>query len=118
MNPDHKFTPGPYNAKLKPEVGHLILESDADCLDHTIWAGMRRIATVYRQAPGDDANVNLLTAAPDLLEALEAIRARINGEYDLPALLRFGHLSVNPLEDIEEIAAKAIAKALGQSQEG
>jgi hypothetical protein len=51
----------------------------------------------------------LLAGAPQLLMALEAIKARIDGEYDHPALVAFGALRVNTEEDILEIATQAIA---------
>lgn len=56
------------------------------------------------------ANARLIAAAPDLLEALEAIRARIDGEWDSPALVKFGGLR-NTNEDIHALAMEAIAKA-------
>jgi hypothetical protein len=40
-------------------------------------------------------------------EALEAIRARIDGEWDNPALKKFGELSSVATEDIREIIAGA-----------
>lgn len=57
---------------------------------------------------------NLIMAAPELLEALEAIQARINGDFDNPSLLKFGTL--DKLDgDCGSIASAAIAKAWGQS---
>lgn len=64
------------------------------------------------QAPRSEAvaNARLIAAAPDLLEALEAIRARIAGEFDNPALVKFGGLrDIN--EDVNTLAATTIAKA-------
>jgi len=49
--------------------------------------------------------------APELLEALRAIKARINGEWDHPALTKQGPLNSITPQDILEIAEKAIAKA-------
>ncbi len=51
-------------------------------------------------------------SAPELLEALHAIKARVNGEWDHPALMRQGPLSSSTPRDILEIAEKAIAKAV------
>ncbi|HET7150857.1 MAG TPA: hypothetical protein VFI60_05565 [Candidatus Acidoferrum sp.] len=62
----------------------------------------------------NEANARLIAAAPDLLEALTAIRARISGEWDNPALLKFGPLS-DMTSDIQIIARTAIAKAEGRS---
>jgi len=60
--------------------------------------------------PEMEANARLIAAAPDLLEALEAIRARIDGEWDNPALVKFGGLR-DTKEDIHALATEAIAKA-------
>jgi len=41
-------------------------------------------------------------------EAIEAIKARINGEWDNPQLLRIGYLQVDTLEDIKYIIDNTI----------
>lgn len=46
-----------------------------------------------------------------LLGALEAIRARIHGEFDNPALVRWGALRIDSIDDILAIATSAIAEA-------
>ena len=46
--------------------------------------------------------------------ALEAIKARINGEWDHPALVAIGALHTNPETDCLRIAEAAIAKAKGE----
>ena len=56
---------------------------------------------------------HLIAAAPDLLAALRAIVARINGVWDDPDLLAFGELLPDTEADIEAIASQAIAKARG-----
>ena len=48
-----------------------------------------------------------------LLAALEAVRARINGEWDHPALVAFGALG-NCEADLLAIIAPAIAEAKGE----
>lgn len=53
----------------------------------------------------------------DLLEALEAIEARISGTWDNPALVAFGPLSTNTDADCLSIARAAIAKANGGADE-
>ena len=56
----------------------------------------------------------LIAATPDLLAALEAIKARINGVYDCPALVAFGPLHHDTQWDCLRIAEEAIAKAKGE----
>jgi hypothetical protein len=53
---------------------------------------------------------SLLASAPELLTALQAIKARIDGEYDHPALAAFGSLSAECEKDIRAIACQAIGK--------
>lgn len=50
----------------------------------------------------------------ELLSALEAINARINGVYDCPALVAFGPLHHDTQWDCLRIAEEAIAKAKGE----
>lgn len=64
------------------------------------------IATVYHR---DDAR--LIADAPEMRTALEAIIARIDGDYDHPSLKKFGPLKDLMLNDIYDIAIAAIAKA-------
>jgi hypothetical protein len=77
--------------------------------------GGRTLASVG-QAHGNDpselaANARLMAAAPDMLDALQAITARIQGEWDHPALLAYGALGIIN-EDVLAIAGTAIAKAV------
>ena len=57
------------------------------------------------------ANARLWAAAPDLVRALEAIKARIAGEFDNPSLEAFGPLSADTIADINSFASAALAKA-------
>ena len=50
----------------------------------------------------------------DLVAALEAVEARINGVFDHPALLEYGPLS-NCNNDCRNIARAALAKAKGDA---
>jgi len=52
-------------------------------------------------------------AGPELVTALEAICARIHGDFDHPALAAFGPL-LNTEADIMSIASTALARAKGQ----
>lgn len=47
------------------------------------------------------------------LEALRAIRARIDGEYDNPFLVAVGTLSVSTAEDVMYIATRALNRIDG-----
>src|SRR4029077_4657720 len=55
----------------------------------------------------------LATASPTMLRALEAVKARINGEFDHPSLKKFGPLSPNTTTDCLYIVEAALAKATG-----
>ncbi len=59
--------------------------------------------------PGNDER--LLAAAPELLAALKAIVARIEGVWDDPDLMAYGPLDINSDRDVMAIAQQAIAKA-------
>ena len=60
-------------------------------------------------------DARLIAAAPDLLEALKAIKARYEGVFDHPALLKQGALNTNAATDMWAIANRAIAKAEGRN---
>lgn len=50
------------------------------------------------------ANAELIASAPTMAEKLDAIAARINGEWDNIALLKLlGPLNTSPIEDIQKI---------------
>lgn len=53
----------------------------------------------------------LFAAAPELLEALQAIDARINGEWGNPALVKCGPLLTNGWDDVGHFCRAIIAKA-------
>ena len=57
------------------------------------------------------ANAKAFAALPDLIAALQAIQARIKGEWDNPALVAFGELSTYTDHDVLRIAGEALAKA-------
>jgi hypothetical protein len=58
--------------------------------------------------------MDALEREPELMAALEAIEARINGLYDCPALVAFGPLHHDTQWDCLRIAEKAILKAKGE----
>lgn len=49
-------------------------------------------------------------ASEDLVHTLEAIRARIKGEFDNPHLIKYGHLSADPELDVLNLANSALQK--------
>jgi hypothetical protein len=68
-------------------------------------------------ADQDEMNANaqlIITAVnsyDDMLEALKAIKARLNGEFDHPSLVAYGPLSDSETDDILGYAEEAIQKA-------
>ncbi len=75
-----------------------------------------RIATLsdsYKHTTAGEHYGRLFAAAPDMLEALTAIQARLHGEWDNPALVKFGPLG-DSLGDVNAIVRAAIAKAEGK----
>jgi len=72
-----------------------------------------------RTPEGAHANAAFIVRAVNnheaLVEALEAIEARINGDYDCPALIKYGSLNVVGYEDVLTMAQKALAAAKGDA---
>jgi hypothetical protein len=62
----------------------------------------------------DNVVVPLFKAAPDLLAALRAIQARIQGVWDDPDLVNFGGLMEDTKADVLDMAQAAIARATGE----
>ena len=62
------------------------------------------------------ANAQAILAVPELIETLEAIIARIDGEWDNPALIKFGPLSISSGQnnDVKLIASNALDKIKGK----
>lgn len=76
---------------------------------------VRKIADIGPASPAEAyANALLISLAPELLETLKAIKARIDGEWDNPALMRFGPLNTNSDTDILAMVEEAIAKVEGR----
>ena len=103
-----KHTPGPWQV-----LSGSIYESKAnEGLDCTRIALMDRAN--FKIIPTErDANARLIAAAPDMLEALTAAKARINGEWDNPSLVKFGPLGTET-DDVLTILSTAIVKAEGK----
>lgn len=113
------YTKGPYSVNTAKLYEGVLIEAPAILtsggalltrVDFTQHTGKGFLADIGEL----NATTTLLAAAPDLLEALEAIQARIKGEYDNPALRKVGPLSSSVDEDIEWIASQAINKAKGE----
>jgi hypothetical protein len=101
-----KHTPGPW--KISKTINDFSIYAEAnDNLD---------IAAVYQKSRAIDheearANTDIIAASPELVEALEAIVAAINGEFDNPSLMKFGALYADREDSIKEIAIQALHKA-------
>lgn len=106
-----QHTPGPWRLDYKRH------NVDVDN-EHAIIDGKGTYLGLFRATVADEdcgkANARLIAAAPAMLAALEAIIARIDGEYDNPALVAFGPLSIDTETDCKDIAVAAIAKARGE----
>ncbi len=57
----------------------------------------------------------LIAAAPAMYEALQAIEARIRGEYDHPALVKLGELHTSTTADVLLLVYLALAQAEGRT---
>lgn len=78
----------------------------------------RTVALLYSITQTDDANAALIVRAVNaheaLVRALEAIVARIVGEYDHPSLMAVGPLLPNTQEDVKRFAQAALRAAKGE----
>ena len=94
MSESNKFTPGPWNNMPKTEYVPICKQDEAG-----LALGFINSTNLERTAEGK-ANAYLIAAAPDLLEALEAVmRAHDLGTHNFNA---------------HDLATKAISKARGQ----
>lgn len=100
-----KHTPGPWESY--PEKSHFTI-CDRD--------GTHFAYVVGEFGENGEANARLIAACPTMYDKLEAIRARIQGEFDHPALMELGPLG-DLSEDILLLAESAIARAKGESNE-
>jgi hypothetical protein len=82
--------------------------------EYIIRNGQADFSTMSPHREEQNANLILIAAAPDMREALEAINALLSGEWDSPALLKYGELSTNQADDISRIVSEAIQKAEGK----
>lgn len=118
----NKHTPGPwfkngyyYQRDAAAPTGRRVMLCGGDstlCEGFTINAANTEVCHIRSHNRADDAR--LIAAAPDLLAALEAIAARVDGVFDDPALMAFGPLSIDTGADCSAIARAAIAKAKGE----
>ena len=103
-----KFTPGPWKID-----GPMIVPESAVKSEMGYQSGEYIAQHFNTLGKTQKANARLIAAAPDLLAALRAIVARINGVWDDLDLMSFGELLPDTEADIEIIASQAIAKAKG-----
>ena len=94
-----KHTPGPW--RYEPETGTI------RSVPANYW-----LATMdsFDGAVNHHANALLIEAAPEMWDALTAIVARINGEFDNPALLKYGPLETERTGDVMKIARSIIKR--------
>jgi hypothetical protein len=108
-----KHTPGPWRVdETWPEETNTIrVKRNVLCVK----AEPQRTIALCGHGSQDEAvaNARLIAAAPELISALKAIQARINGVFDDPDLIQCGPLQ-GPATDIDRIARAAIAKAEGE----
>ena len=107
-----KHTPGPWRAPLAgiyaPDGAMVASVGSRDII-----ANQRKTLPRQRNVYEVDANARLIAAAPELLSALQAIKARLCGAWDHPVLLARGELSTATEADVLGYANAAIAKATG-----
>ena len=115
MKPETQHTPTPYRIVRHNEEQSY--DQAAPYL-YELWAadGEQPVCKLV-----DDADATFVTRAvnrdhlfEEMLDALKAIRARIVGDFDNPALMKYGALGDTNL-DISAIADEAIAKAEGRA---
>lgn len=100
--PEHKHTAGPWRV-------------DSTFTRHAIKSPSHDIALVAL-SPQHEANACLISAAPDLLQALEELDAMYARAWDTTdGGLHFSAESVAKFEAAHEKASAAIAKATGQA---
>lgn len=109
-----KHTPGPWHAE---DFSHMASRSTLP----KIWSKDGPVAVICDRlgavaAASIDADARLIAAAPEtaaerdrLREALEAIRSRIQGEWDNPSLAKFGPLATPMVDDLLAMANAALA---------
>lgn len=94
-----KHTPGPWSRNIKPAIKYC-----------TIFAGRNtHVAHLANGLPEDEveANCNLITAAPELLAALEALRTELRQHIKFDVRKHYSLMTADVAAD------NAIRKALG-----
>lgn len=102
-------TPGPWKVRqadrnLGIEMERVVLRSGGSMMDWVATVPMHAISGTAER----DANAHLIAAAPDLLNACEAMRQRITEAMDLERIS-----PAMALEEMSTIVEAAIAKARG-----
>lgn len=121
--PQTQFTPWTYSRVVSgpsPNFGDAIVsdpDGNAVCrvlAGEAIWDTSRSTADKSKAIQERDERAYLIAQAPAMFAALQAIVARIHGEFDHPALLKYGALSVNTTSDCDSIARSALSAASGK----
>lgn len=101
MTTQSKHTPGPWRVRNDAKDWAIIGAEPS-------W-----VTAVDKRNHSAEANAHLIAAAPDMLRALEAIRARIDGDWDHPSLVAMGPLNTDIILDCARYADAAITRARG-----
>lgn len=107
-NDTQQHTPGPWYCADLMHDGRSVVVIQSASINEDNYVGEVDV----EDAQGE-ANARLIAAAPDLLDALEAIRARLDGEYDHPALVKYGALA-GTMDDVRQLVRDAIDKVRGR----
>lgn len=119
-----QHTPGPWHIDYQQDDAPYIVAEQGKAWDNPTICHLYQDVTPedsvtigrwLEALPNATANARLIASAPELLSALNAIVARIQGDWDHPDLVRYGPLQLAS-HDCLEIARAAIAKAEGNAK--
>ena len=102
-----KHTPGPWVVSDDGDIT-LIIHAPKDEVD------IARMSNDCEMFSEIRANAHLIAATPAMYKALQAIEARLQGNFDHPALIMHGMLTHDRAADVLRFARAAIAQAKGR----
>lgn len=105
--PSTKHTPAPWKVSKHVDTNETVIRSN----DGDIIANLEcdKVQDFMKDPKAEvEANARLIAAAPTMYEALVAIRAIRNGEWDNPVLKKYEHLPTNDEDAIFTIANEAL----------